>query len=293
MAKKANQDQESTDMEDRNYAGTQQRPPRQDLRKTHAPNRDPDVDGEKMEKRDDLGGTSVYQKKTKSSEKGGEKKKTVGQEEEMEPTGTPSGRELTDFQPKKENLVALMKIESKLDVCLKFLSAAMSEFYALKSIDVSPDGRMGGRGYVMEMVEIRARLYQSVENISAVVDTVYDEVNGDHWKAMFEQHLPEVDAQLQSMEQQPEPSDDLTGENFEKVSSIMGHIKKVATKTREEALQVVQHAQTGNHDALRKLDRIVMNLRSQGKNYHQCAALLDLEVPDFEALMQDIEDMGE
>ena len=214
MSKRANQDQASTDMEERKYDTPLQRPPRPNERRDHAPLRDPDIEKEKMEKRDDLGGTSVYQKKTKPGKKG-----------EVQEPAISSGRSLADFEPKKDNLIALMKIEEKLNICLKFLSGAMSEFYALKSIDISPDGKLGGRGYVMEMSEIRAKLYQSVENVSAIIDTVYDEVSGEHWLELFGEHLPEVDEQLQKMEKDPDDLD----VNFEKVSNILDCVRKVAS----------------------------------------------------------------
>jgi len=52
----------------------------------------------------------------------------------------------------------------------------------IKSATVSPDGRIGGRGYVMEIQAARQKLYDASEALSAVSDTLYDEIQAPHWK---------------------------------------------------------------------------------------------------------------
>jgi hypothetical protein len=59
---------------------------------------------------------------------------------------------------------------------------AYKEFARIKSSSVSPDGMLGGRGYVMPVKEIRGQLQQACELLSAVTDTLFDEMNGPHWK---------------------------------------------------------------------------------------------------------------
>jgi hypothetical protein len=64
----------------------------------------------------------------------------------------------------------------------------------LKSATVSPDGLMGGRGYVMKLSEMRQKLYEASEALSAISDTIFDEINGPHWKPKLAQ-LDEGDKQ--------------------------------------------------------------------------------------------------
>lgn len=52
----------------------------------------------------------------------------------------------------------------------------------LKSATISPDGMLGGRGYVMNVSEMRKRLYEACESLSAITDTLHDEINAPHWK---------------------------------------------------------------------------------------------------------------
>ena len=213
--KKANQSQEDTDIEKRNYDSPLERPPRLDLRNDSAPVRDADSQDDKIQKRKDLGGTSVYQKEVKSAASPSSDKKKKAQD-----AGEPV-RLMNGFQAKKENLSKLVEIEAKLDLCLKFMSEAMSEFCALKSVDISPDGKLGGRGFVLEIPEIRARLYSSVDNISHIVDTLYDETSGIHWQKEFQPKEPG----------QPQP--EAAQESQVKTSSILDKVIKKASSVKE------------------------------------------------------------
>jgi hypothetical protein len=209
--KKANQSQTDTDIEKRRYETTLERPPRQDLRRDHAPIRDPDLKKEKIQKRDDMGGTSVYKKKNEK-----QKEKTSNDS----PSST--GRSMEGWEPKKENLEQLLKVEAKLDVCIKFLSQALSDFASLKSIDISPDGKLGGRGFVMDISEIRSRMYSTVENISLVIDTLYDETRGKHWTGKFEV------AEMKEEAKEEAKDDHLENSDIDKVSSVYEFVKKAS-----------------------------------------------------------------
>lgn len=67
-------------------------------------------------------------------------------------------------------------------VALGHALAAYRAFNRVKSSSVSPDGMLGGRGYVLGVKDVRKLLFEACENISAVVDTLHDEVNAPHWK---------------------------------------------------------------------------------------------------------------
>lgn len=59
--------------------------------------------------------------------------------------------------------------------------SAQNTFAKLKSADVSPDGSLGGKGYIQKVSDIRRSLMNVVEALSAVSDTLYDEVRAPHW----------------------------------------------------------------------------------------------------------------
>lgn len=72
-------------------------------------------------------------------------------------------------------------------VALGHALTAYRHLSRLKSATVSPDGLMGGRGYVMKLSEMRQKLYEASEALSAISDTIFDEINGPHWKPKLAQ----------------------------------------------------------------------------------------------------------
>jgi hypothetical protein len=67
-------------------------------------------------------------------------------------------------------------------IALGHTLSAYRHFSKLKSTTVSPDGKIGGKGYIMDMAEIRKKLWDASEALSAVSDAIFDEINAPHWK---------------------------------------------------------------------------------------------------------------
>jgi len=84
------------------------------------------------------------------------------------------------FDPKA--LKPLVKALWALSVSLGHALTAHRQFSRLKSISFSPDGLVGGRGYVMGVKDVRKALHEATENISVICDTLFDEVNAPHWR---------------------------------------------------------------------------------------------------------------
>lgn len=54
-------------------------------------------------------------------------------------------------------------------------------FTKIRSQRISPDGNLGGRGYIMPIKDIRKQLANCDEALSAITDTLYDEMQALHW----------------------------------------------------------------------------------------------------------------
>jgi len=63
-----------------------------------------------------------------------------------------------------------------------YAMSAFRIFSKMPSSQFSPDGLMGGRGYIQSIKDLRANLASSVEILSSFTDTVHDEINADHWR---------------------------------------------------------------------------------------------------------------
>jgi len=67
-------------------------------------------------------------------------------------------------------------------VALGHSLTAYREFARIKSASISPDGMLGGKGYVLKVKEVRSQLQQACELLSSITDTLHDEVHAPHWQ---------------------------------------------------------------------------------------------------------------
>lgn len=68
-------------------------------------------------------------------------------------------------------------------MALGHVTSAHARFVKVKSPTVSPDGNLGGKGYIQKIPDIRRQLMNCVEALSAVTDTLHDELRAPHWSA--------------------------------------------------------------------------------------------------------------
>lgn len=94
----------------------------------------------------------------------------------------PSQREITngfEFSPKK--LKPLAKTLRSTLIALGHVQSAYHDFTKIKSAVISPDGNLGGKGYIQEIREMRRQYMNVSEALSSLSDTIYDEINAPHW----------------------------------------------------------------------------------------------------------------
>lgn len=66
-------------------------------------------------------------------------------------------------------------------MALGHVQSAYSTFSKLKSSLISPDGNLGGRGYIQKIPDIRRAFMNCSEALSSIQDTLYDELKSPHW----------------------------------------------------------------------------------------------------------------
>jgi len=94
----------------------------------------------------------------------------------------PSEREMDDnFKYNPKHLEPLAKSLRSVLVGLGHVQSAYNTFTKIKSAQVSPDGNMGGRGYIQRVTDLRRQFMNCSEALSAISDTLYDEINAPHW----------------------------------------------------------------------------------------------------------------
>ena len=61
--------------------------------------------------------------------------------------------------------------------------SAHATFARIKSAQISPDGSLGGKGYIQKIPDMRRQLMNVCEALSSFTDTLYDEVKAPHWNS--------------------------------------------------------------------------------------------------------------
>jgi hypothetical protein len=108
--------------------------------------------------------------------------KTAGEITFHKDTGPPR-RDLrvTQFKWDPDTLRNLAKILWATERAHSYAMASLRLFSKMPSSEFSPDGLLGGKGYIQAIKDMRTGLSQAVEFISSFTDTLYDEINADHW----------------------------------------------------------------------------------------------------------------
>lgn len=100
----------------------------------------------------------------------------------------PSKRDIPgDFNYSPSHQKPLAKVLRSTLAALGHVLSAHNSFAKVKSARVSPDGSLGGRGYIMKIHDMRKQYMNCVEALSALSDTLYDEVNAPHWSLLSRQ----------------------------------------------------------------------------------------------------------
>jgi hypothetical protein len=117
-----------------------------------------------------------------------------------------------DYDPRA--LKPLARMLWALSISLGHAMTAHRQFTKLKSATISPDGLIGGRGYVMSVKDIRTALHEACEAISSVSDTIHDELHAPHWRPKLAE---------------------LEGEDIESVERLVGDAERVLENPEDES----------------------------------------------------------
>ena len=115
-------------------------------------------------------------------------------------TPGPEKREISpEYQFNPANLKPLAQTLRASLMAMGHCLSAYSTFTRIKSATVSPDGALGGRGYIQKIAEMRRNFMNCAEALSSLSDTLYDEINAPHWNPAIEEQDPRERQQVQDI----------------------------------------------------------------------------------------------
>lgn len=106
------------------------------------------------------------------------------------------GKEFT-FKPSKREPLARV-LRSTL-MALGHVQSGYASFTKVKSANVSPDGSLGGKGYIQKITDMRRQYMNCSEALSALSDTLYDEISAPHWNPSIETQDPREREQVKEI----------------------------------------------------------------------------------------------
>jgi hypothetical protein len=112
-------------------------------------------------------------------------------------------REISDdFKYDKKKLKHLHRILHNVNIAVGTLGSALAEFSRVKGPTISPDGMLGGLGYIMPIKNVKEVITNSVHSLSEVADSIADELSNPHWNAEDDKETKEVLKEKEKVEEE-------------------------------------------------------------------------------------------
>lgn len=116
-------------------------------------------------------------------------------------------RNLSGFEYDPSKAKYLKKSLHNMNVALGTLLAAMKDLSLLRGSEITPDGMLGGRGFVMPFKEIKSKLTESIGHLSDITDTIADELTNPKW-GLNRREMSEVKAVKEKIDDTVEEAED-------------------------------------------------------------------------------------
>jgi len=114
-------------------------------------------------------------------------------------------REISDdFKYDKKKLKHIKHVLHNVNVALGTLVSALNEFSRIKGPDISPDGLLGGLGYIMSIRDMKEVFNTSIKGLSDVSDSLADELSNPKWNAEDDKDVKELIKEKEKIEDKVE-----------------------------------------------------------------------------------------
>lgn len=118
-------------------------------------------------------------------------------------------RQITDdFQYDKKKVKHIQFVLHNVNVSLGALVSALSRFSKIKGPSISPDGLLGGLGYIMSIKDIKQAVNQIVRDLSDIQDTLADELTNPRWNVSTSPETKKLLKEKEEVEEKVEKIDE-------------------------------------------------------------------------------------
>lgn len=154
-------------------------------------------------------------------------------------------------------------------MALGHVASAYTRFTKIKSSNVSPDGNLGGKGYIQKIADMRRQLVNCVEALSSVTDTIYDELHAPHWNPAEDTMTPrdreEVKEIVQEAEEIKEDPEGWAQEEEDSTLPMTAGPRKTASDKQAQvtrSIRFIRAAAHSGHLSPEQMQRLARDLAS-------------------------------
>lgn len=197
-----------------------------------------------------------------------EKKKRVIKAYLDKKAASETGREsIPGFEYDINELAKLKEIVRDLNTSLSAISDAQKFFYSIRPSSISPDGKLGGNGYIMSIGEMKEAFNSCVKSLSDLSDTLADELKNPLWK----DKLTSIEKEdIQDVIRDQEKITDRADTEIEEEKFIEAQAQKVEVAPIEEEL-IEEEEVTFNFPKKASIPEKLSSIdRKIEKFYHYC-----------------------
>lgn len=110
-----------------------------------------------------------------------DKKKKERERTQERSRGGELHRNLDGFEYDSAKAAVLKKALHNANVSLGTLLSAMKELSLLRGSEITPDGMLGGRGFIMSFKDMKVKINEAITDLSDITDTLADELTNPKW----------------------------------------------------------------------------------------------------------------
>lgn len=145
-----------------------------------------------------------------------------------------------DYKYNKSKLKHLKHILHNANVALGTLTSILNEFSKVKGPDISPDGLLGGIGYIIPIKDIKQSINGAVHNLSDIADCIADELTNPKWNGEEDKEIKklikEKDEAVEKVEEEMEESE-MTPEDVVTSEELIEEVKNAHDKVLTAAIK--------------------------------------------------------
>jgi hypothetical protein len=140
-----------------------------------------------------------------------------------------------DFKYNPKKLKHLKKILHNVTISLGTLTSSINEFAKLKGPEISPDGLLGGAGYIMPLKEIKETFNTTIRGLSDIADSLADELTNPRWNVEDDKEVKKlIKEKEEALKEVEEVEDDINPDELVTVENIKEDIEEKEAEPEKE-----------------------------------------------------------